>query len=137
MFHGSIVQTGIPEELYHRPGTREVATFVGDTQFLPAEANGRRASCVLGDVPLAAPASGPIDIMLRPEQIRLIPASEAAATNATVQSRLFFGHNQVLTLRLDSGDLVRARVGAYGGIRPGDRVQTAIRGAALPFPRTG
>ncbi len=137
MFDGEIVQTGSPEELYHRPATREVGAFVGDAQFLPAEASGRRASCELGDVPLAVPATGAVDIMLRPEQIRLIPATEASEPNATVQSRLFFGHDQVLTLALDSGGTVRARVGAYGGIRPGDRVQTAIRGAALAFPRAG
>jgi iron(III) transport system ATP-binding protein len=135
MFDGCILQTGSPEELYHRPATREVAAFVGDAQFLPAEASGRRALSELGDLPLAVPANGPVDIMLRPEQVRLIPLTEATAPNATIQSRLFFGHDQVLTVLLDSGGTIRARVGAYGGIRPGDRVQTAIRGAALAFPR--
>jgi iron(III) transport system ATP-binding protein len=135
MFGGELAQTGSPEELYHRPATRDVAAFVGDAQFLPAEASGRRATCELGELPISGQASGPVDIMLRPEQLRLIPATEAAATNATVLSRLFFGHDQLLTVQLDSGGIVKARVGAYGGIRPGDRVQTAIRGAALAFPR--
>jgi len=135
MFGGTVVQVGAPEELYHRPATREVAAFVGDAQFLPGDAAGRRAATELGDLPLASPADGAVDVMLRPEQIRLIPEQEAGSSNATVLSRLFFGHDQLLTLELDSGRQVKARVGAYGGIRPGDRVQTAIRGAALPFPR--
>ena len=50
-------------------------------------------------------------------------------------NRLFFGHDQVMKLKLDSGLVVRARLGTYGGIRPGDRVHVGVRGAVLTFPR--
>jgi hypothetical protein len=50
-----------------------------------------------------------------------------------VLSRRFFGHDQLLTVRLDSGQTLRVRVGAYGGIRPEDRVVVGVRGAVLTF----
>jgi hypothetical protein len=39
----------------------------------------------------------------------------------------------LLTLRLESGELLKARLGAYGGFRPGDRVSVSVRGGALAF----
>ena len=137
MLDGRIVQAGPPEELYHRPATRAVAEFVGDAQFLPGEAHGRRALTALGEVPLHSAVEGPVDVMLRPEMLRLAPASEAGegAVMAEIVSRAFFGHDQLLTLRLDSGPLLKSRLGAYGGFRPGDRVSVHLRGGALAYPR--
>ena len=55
-------------------------------------------------------------------------------TPATIVSRAFFGHDQLLTLQLDSGPMLKARLGAYGGFRPGDRVTVSVRGGALAYP---
>ena len=137
MLDGRIVQVGPPEALYHRPATRTIADFIGDVQFLPGLASGRRAATALGDIPLHATHEGPVDVMLRPEMLRLTPAGEGAehGVAATIVSRAFFGHDQLLTLRLDSGHTLKARLGAYGGFRPGDRVSVQVRGGALAFPR--
>jgi iron(III) transport system ATP-binding protein len=137
MLEGKIVQAGPPEELYHRPASRAIADFVGDAQFLPGEAAGRRAQTALGAIPLHAHLDGPVDLLLRPEMLRLAPAADAdeRATMATIVSRAFFGHDQLLTLRLDSGPTLKARLGAYGGFRPGDRVGVTVRGGALAYPR--
>jgi iron(III) transport system ATP-binding protein len=70
MWDGAIVQAGPPEELYHRPVSRAVAAFVGDAQFLPGEASGRRVATVLGDLPVNGQATGPVEVMLRPEALR-------------------------------------------------------------------
>ena len=69
--------------------------------------------------------------MLRPEMLRLAPAGEGGehGVQSTIVSRAFFGHDQLLTLRLDSGQTLKARLGAYGGFRPGDRVSVSARGA--------
>jgi iron(III) transport system ATP-binding protein len=134
MSGGRVVQAGTPEEIYHRPATRWVAGFVGDAQFLPGEASGRRVATELGLVPVNGRAQGPVDVMLRPEALRLAPPPPGAQGNATVVTRAFFGHDQVLTVRLDTGRVLRARLGPYGGIRPGDRVVAGVRGAVLVFP---
>src|SRR5680860_1515104 len=135
MFDGKIVQDAAPEELYHRPVSREVGTFVGDAQFLPGFGAGRRVECELGDLPTFGPAQGQVDVMIRPEALRLTPAVDDVEPNATVVGRLFFGHDQLLRLRLDSGTTLNARLGSYGGIRPGDRVQVGVRGAVLALQR--
>jgi iron(III) transport system ATP-binding protein len=135
MFDGKIVQDAAPEELYHRPVSREVGSFVGDAQFLPGVGSGRRVECELGDLPTFGPTQGPVDVMIRPESLRLAPAADDAVPNATVVGRLFFGHDQLLRLRLDTGTTLNARLGSYGGIRPGDRVQVSVRGAVLALER--
>ena len=136
MWGGRVVQSASPEELYHRPVSRVVAAFVGDAQFLPGEASGRRVATELGDLPASSGASGPVEVMLRPESLRLAldPEGEEGGTNATVLTRAFYGHDQLMTVRLDTGRVLRARLGTYGGIRPGDRVHVTVRGAVLTFP---
>jgi iron(III) transport system ATP-binding protein len=139
MWGGEIVQESSPEELYHRPVSRAVAAFVGEAQFLPGEGLGRRVASELGELPAHGGATGPVDVMLRPEGLRLAldPDHAAGGTNATVLTRSFYGHDQLMTVRLDTGRVLRARLGTYGGIRPGDRVAVSVRGAVLTFPREG
>ena len=137
MLGGQIVQAGPPEELYHRPATRTIADFIGDVQFVQGEASGRRALTILGEIPLHGTCEGRVDVMLRPEMLRLTPASASdgdEATPATIVSRAFFGHDQLLTLQLKCGQLLKARLGAYGGFRPGDQVMVSVRGGALAYP---
>ena len=136
MLDGRLVQVGPPEELYHRPATRAIADFIGDVQFLPGLASGRRALTALGEIPLHAVHEGAVDVMLRPEMLRLTPASDSDdnAIMATIVSRAFFGHDQLLTLCLDSGEILKARLGAYGGFRPGDSVSVNVRGGAIAYP---
>jgi len=135
MWDGRIVQTANPEELYHRPVDRRVASFLGDAQFLPGEAEGRRVVTQIGSLPLAGTADGPVDVLLRPEALRLAHVTDGEPTNALVTRREFFGHHQLLTVQLDTGAELCARLGSYGGIRRGDRVQASVRGAVLAFPR--
>lgn len=132
---GRIVQDGTPEELYHRPVDKAVGLFVGDAQFIPGESAGRRVTCELGELPAHGGVTGLVDVMLRPEALRLSPPTELLQANATIVSRLFFGHDQVMKIRLDSGSTLNARLGTYGGMRPGDRVHVGVRGAVLTFPR--
>ena len=135
MWDGRVVQQANPEELYFRPVNRTVAAFVGDAQFMPGEGRDRRVESELGPLPAAGNVEGPVEIVLRPENLRLALDPEGQETNATVQTRAFYGHDQLMTVRLDSGRILRARLGTYGGIRPGDRVQVSVRGAVLTFPR--
>ncbi|HET8521756.1 MAG TPA: ABC transporter ATP-binding protein [Thermomicrobiales bacterium] len=136
MWEGRIVQQATPEELYHRPVSREIGVFVGDAQFLPGEGSGRRVACELGDLPTHGQANGPVDVMLRPESVRLALPTDGQEPNATVLTRAFYGHDQLMKIRLDSGSILYARLFAYGGIRPGDRVHAGARGAVLTFPRS-
>ena len=57
--------------------------------------------------------------MLRPEALvlRALPNGRA-----TVEDREFYGHDQLLKLRLDSGETLRARLVGGPGFGPGERV---------------
>ena len=137
MGEGRVVQAAGPEEVYHRPATKAVAAFVGDAEFLPGEGHGRRVVCDLGELPTTGQADGPVEVMLRPESLRLTKplVGTLPGANATVLARAFYGHDQTMTVRLDTGRALRARLGPYGGIRPGDRVHVSVRGGVLTFPR--
>lgn len=137
MNQGRLEQAGTPEELYHRPASRFVAEFIGDAQFLRAFGRDRRAETPIGEVPLVDEAHGPVEVLIRPEHVRLERArGEASGRHGRVLTREYFGHDQLLTVGLDHGDKVVARLGAYSGIRPGDEVWVSVRGAMLAFPMT-
>lgn len=133
MWQGRILQIARPDELYLRPVSRRVAEFVGDAQFLAGSSEGRTVTCALGSLPAVNPADGPVDVMVRPEILRLAPSSEPDGVPALVRARFFFGHDQLLDCILDDGTLVRARTNAYSGFQPGDNVRISVRGAVLTF----
>ncbi len=139
MFEGTVVQVAPPEELYHRPATRAVAEFVGEANFVPGTAQDGRLRCALGEVPACGECIGKVEAMLRPEalHLRTMPEEEdaGAGTGATVLAREFYGHDQLLKLRLDSGPVLCSRLGIGPGFKPGERVLVEVRGEALVFPR--
>ena len=132
MMRGTVVQSAPPETLYHRPATREVASFVGEANFLPGTAHNDQVSCVLGDIPIVGNGEGEVEVMLRPEALvlRALPDGQA-----TVEDRVFYGHDQLLRLRLDSGPTLRARLVGGPGFGLGERVAVGVWGSAVVFHR--
>ena len=139
MFGGKVVQVAPPEDLYHRPATRDVAEFVGEANFVPGTAEDGRLRCALGDVPACGECAGAVEAMLRPEALHLRALRDEeeteAGVGATVLAREFYGHDQLLKLRLDSGPILCSRLGGGPGFRPGERVAVEVQGQALVFPR--
>ncbi len=137
MWQGRIAQAAPPEELYHRPASREVAAFVGDAQFVPGEATGDRVACELGTLPVINHTNGAVDVVVRPEALRVqrLGGDQQPSVMGTVHSRRFFGHDQVLVVQLDTGRHLRVRTGPLVGVRPGDQVQVSVRGPVQVFPR--
>jgi spermidine/putrescine transport system ATP-binding protein len=79
MNEGSIEQIGTPEEIYRRPASRFVADFIGESNFAEVEFAAGSVRTVRDGIPLAAPQqtrSGTGSLMVRPECVRLAPASE-------------------------------------------------------------
>jgi iron(III) transport system ATP-binding protein len=137
MFDGKIVQLAPPEVLYHRPATRAVAEFVGEANFVPGTAKGGRLRCALGEVPACGECIGNVEAMLRPEALHLrVPANgEDDGVGATVIAREFYGHDQLVKLRLDSGPILCSRLGGGPGFKPGERVLVETSGTAVVFPK--
>ncbi|MFM0075598.1 ABC transporter ATP-binding protein [Paraburkholderia sediminicola] len=143
LWNGRLIQTATPETLYRRPVTRELASFVGEAVLLPGVVKQDRVDCELGDLPLCEPmGNGAVDVMVRPEQIRLLRAEETmpngvASYEAVVQEVIFQGQDAGVALQLQSGarTVVRARVPGYLSPRPGEHVRLAVDGEVTAYPR--
>ncbi len=134
MRDGRVEQTGTPEEVYLRPASRWMAEFLGDIEVLPGDAHGGRASCELGSLP-AGEVDGACDVLVRPESVAIGVSGPASAAHAEVVSRRFFGHDQLVGLRLASGQLICSRRLGFPAWHPGDHVQAWIEGPAEILPR--
>jgi iron(III) transport system ATP-binding protein len=131
MMDGTTVQIAPPEDLYHRPATREVASFVGEANFLPGTARNGHVCCALGEIPSTGACEGEVEAMLRPEALRL---AEQPDGEATVIGREFYGHDQLVKLRLSSGVILYSRLGGGPGFNVGERVSIGVEGPVVVFP---
>jgi iron(III) transport system ATP-binding protein len=142
---GRIVQQARPAELYARPASPWVATFVGDANLVAGDGRGDHAVTPVGDVALDVSGSGgsvrgPVEVVLRAEQLRLDPLGAASAGGgrgvpATVQLTEYYGHDTVYLVRPDGGEPVRARATATPRFDRGDRVLVTYEGPpAVVFP---
>jgi iron(III) transport system ATP-binding protein len=132
MLDGAVVQTAKPEDLYLHPANREVAEFVGEANFIPGVAEDGRVRCVLGDIPAEQTEEGDVEIMLRPESLvlRALPDGEAI-----VVGREFYGHDQQIQLRLDSGETLYSRLVGRQSFESGERVSVGVWGPVVVFPK--
>ncbi|MCY4517673.1 MAG: ABC transporter ATP-binding protein [Acidimicrobiaceae bacterium] len=140
---GRLAQIDTPDGLYRRPTDPFVADFVGTASWLRCTASGGVAHTTLGRLPLggadaantngthsdvrAADAAtdsvtGPVDVMLRPEQLRLAPG-----TAAEVELVEFYGHDSMVVANLD-GTHLRVRCGPDPNVRRGDVVAVEFIG---------
>jgi putative spermidine/putrescine transport system ATP-binding protein len=115
VFHqGDIAQVGDPISLYERPENAYVATFIGENNVL----RGRTTSNpgVQTEVALDAGFSAqgtfvgaacsplaPVELLIRPEKIRLCPL-EQTRYHATLADRVYLGDHLRIHLKLSNGD---------------------------------
>ena len=132
---GAVVQFAMPETLYRSPIDAELAQFVGEAVLLPGVIGGSHVTCALGRLPLGAPMiDGAADVMVRPEQIRLVSASEPSATRARVLAVTYYGHDAKVSLSLgEPAGLATARVAGHMAPRPGDEVGLNVEGIVMTY----
>ncbi|MDX1690399.1 MAG: ABC transporter ATP-binding protein [Acidimicrobiia bacterium] len=123
MRDGTVLQVADPAELYHRPTDCWVARFLGEAEFVDGTAHDGRVETPFGAFPIDAPLRGDVEVMIRPESVRVAPADPGSAL---VVDREFYGHDQLITLSLDDGRRLLSRMGPGPVLRPGDRVDVEI-----------
>ncbi|GAB4571168.1 MAG: ABC transporter ATP-binding protein [Anaerolineae bacterium] len=133
MSAGKILQVAPPKTLYHYPAHRDVATFVGESHFLPAQAAGNTATCELGTVALQQSLHGPVELMVRPETFTLRPA-ENGSGNAVIEWREFYGHDQRVGVHLNTGRQLTVRLGPDADFRPGQTVLLTLEQPVVAYP---
>ena len=126
MSAGKLQQVGGPREIYNHPVNRFVASFIGETNFLPATrdgdglrlAGGHRVEMPAGG--LAAASGRALTLAVRPEQVRLVAADAAQAAGAgaieggaipaTVTNLVYIGTDTQCHMQLEDGTGIVARV---------------------------
>ena len=100
---GHLEQVGTPQEVFHRPASPFVASFLGVAGFLPATVRGGGFSTELGPFPgeSSFPVGSHVRLMVRPDQVSLGPLTEIG--ECVVEERAFRGIDYLYTLALPSG----------------------------------
>ncbi|MPZ26420.1 MAG: ATP-binding cassette domain-containing protein [Micromonosporaceae bacterium] len=134
---GRILQCAPPAQVYRSPADSWVANFVGEAVLLPAQIQDGFATTPLGTltVPPAGP-SGTALVLVRPEQLEVLPSPADGTVPATITGQDFFGHDALLALDLDGGTRVSARLFDVVShpFEVGTRVGLRVRGPVLAYP---
>jgi iron(III) transport system ATP-binding protein len=169
MRDGVITQAGTPREVYQCPADPWTASFVGTANLVPGRlANGSAAGdadtsepavrTALGRHRLypglsnpvfppgrAAGAPADVTVLIRPEQIRLVP-SRPGASAALVSAAHYHGHDALITVRPESpGDgngrdtpaddvALHVRITGAELPGPGERVSLEVQGSVVAWP---
>lgn len=139
MRDGRIVQSAPPVELYTQPADLVLANFLGDAVVLAGEVSAGRVRTALGELAArGGPTSGPVQVMVRPEQIRLRPLDgETARANrvvATVLDETYFGHDALVRVEVAGLPPMFSRSLGGGEVRVGDRVALDVAGDVSCYP---
>ncbi|MGA7486882.1 MAG: ABC transporter ATP-binding protein [Xanthobacteraceae bacterium] len=123
--NGRVEQVGSPLDVYNRPVNRFVGEFVGDSNFFAGRVDPARPHFVelIGIGPMRAAQAlpaGDVDLMIRPERLRLRAAGESHGDDntfeMTVDDIINYG-DSILVLGKTRGLPLRARLmaGRMGG----------------------
>ncbi|QGG49122.1 ABC transporter ATP-binding protein [Heliorestis convoluta] len=89
---GKLEQLGTPREIYHRPATPFVASFVGDVNYYRTKVKNGNAD--LGALQIRAYRlieGSDVEVVIRPEDVRIEPYHEKADVKAQVRQTTFLG----------------------------------------------
>jgi iron(III) transport system ATP-binding protein len=142
---GRILMHASPQDVYRAPTGLGVARFVGQCVELSAEVSAGVARTALGDLVVEAPgAGGEVDagrgvVMLRPEQLRLLPVDGVAGTAGEVVGGEYFGHDALVRVRVTAGqgsgqESVEVQVRTLGEIPERGAVRVGVSGPARFYP---
>jgi iron(III) transport system ATP-binding protein len=144
LWKGRIVQTASPGDLYRLPADPELARFIGEAVLLRGLARNGSVTCALGRLTVdAAAIEGPVEVLVRPEQIRLLPASgedgrRASGVVARVSEIVYYGHDASVRLQLmGETEELTARVAGYQCPDIGDEVVVVVEGKVVTYKGGG
>jgi ABC-type sugar transport system ATPase subunit len=112
---GQVAQAGLPLELYRRPASRFVASFLGEASFLGPGA--------LGERPAAAAAAAAAVWVVRPEDLVI----DERGKPATVLEARGLGPHDRVRLRLAGGEEVLAHLPSGTAPAPGSTLPIALK----------
>lgn len=131
MVGGRVAQVGAPHQVYGMPADSRVAALVGEANFFRGVVRGEVAYTPLGDMAAPGLGDGPVEIMVRPESVRLLHDGAAPARIIDAQ---FYGHDQLIRAVLPDGTTLDARLlGPRPELSIGSPVTATVVGGAHFF----
>ena len=109
---GEILQLGTPEDIYNEPQSAFVADFIGDSNIMAAtmvrDKLVRFLGCEFPCVDSGFGENAAVDIVVRPEDLKLKPIDDLAAgvPQGVVESLLFKGVHYEMKVRAGSSVLL-------------------------------
>jgi iron(III) transport system ATP-binding protein len=128
---GRLIQVATPHELYQRPVDIALAQFVGEAVVLPGVAGDGVVRCALGSLATSCGAYGPVQVLIRPEQIRFVASG---GVEGCVVAVTFYGPEASVGLSLPDGTLITARAPGYVDLTPGQRACVTVDGEIVTYP---
>lgn len=131
--HGRLEQVGTPEEVYHRPATPFVASFLGKINWLKGKSLGGAAvRLAAGDEIAARPKLGAsaavvagenVIVGVRPEDVLLSTDINSPGLRGRIVARQFSGSETSVRVELTSGESLLAEIrGDAAEMQPGVEV---------------
>jgi iron(III) transport system ATP-binding protein len=123
--NGRLEQLDVPEAIYHTPATPFVADFVGQADFIPGLVDNRTVLTELGAFPneRGYPTATKVVVMIRPDDIHVVPSDQA---KATILARQFRGSENLYTIALPSGRVVHSSASSTSVYSVGTPVELSI-----------
>jgi ABC-type Fe3+/spermidine/putrescine transport system ATPase subunit len=124
---GEIKQISSPQELYENPTNEFVANFIGDGNLLKAVSTGNGFQHPsLGEIVVShnSGSGKQISILIRPENISLVKASDGAGE---ITDSVFAGSRKNITIKLRSNEIVRVYADKSASLEIGDRVNLSFK----------
>jgi iron(III) transport system ATP-binding protein len=122
---GRLRQQGTPHDVFHHPVDRYAASALGDINLLQARSDGKVVCSILGEVKTQSNATGDVTLGVRPQGVVL--NDEKHDAQATIERVTCTGPEDLLLLKLDDAQRVKARLPHTHHWREGDRVGVTIR----------
>jgi iron(III) transport system ATP-binding protein len=170
---GGIAQCDAPQELYSRPVDADMASFIGEANLIPGILNGSSVQTLLGVHPVTGPAAAgdgagagrngsdgpghrPAMVLIRPEQVELIPGTPGMADAAgapepglaggdasggltgRITGYGYHGHDAVVTVQPEQDPQAPPlTVRTLGGqaLSPGSKVTLRAHGPVIAWPQ--
>jgi len=138
-----IAQAGSPRELYEEPANVFVATFMGEANNVKGTIEAIeddivrvRLDTALVTLPARGLGIGAVDVVIRPEAIRIVPAGTPNGLAATIATATYMGAHAEYNLDTPVGRLFAIAPDAAELRKPGDAVSLdfAPRGTMVVKP---
>jgi iron(III) transport system ATP-binding protein len=139
MQFGRIVQSGTPAELYGAPVNPFVAGFFGPVNRWRGRVAAGWVDTPVGRAPAGRlPEGQPVEVVVRPEALRVRDAATGGALRARVLVRRDLGPVHLLQLRLPDGSSVKLRQAGQIAAAVGEEVELELDARHLfVFPAEG